>query len=91
MSPIQVRVPGGDLEVRWLVGHELPAFPSVDLAEAVAKRFKNAKRADVASVLAPLAVAPSFQKQGIGAALVRGGLKRLADRIEPAAISEHLC
>ncbi|WP_262298674.1 GNAT family N-acetyltransferase [Microvirga sesbaniae] len=33
-----------------------------------------------AAVLAPLAVAPSFQKQGIGAALVRGGLKRLADR-----------
>jgi len=33
-----------------------------------------------AAVLAPLAVAPSFQKQGIGAALVRDGLKRLTDR-----------
>lgn len=33
-----------------------------------------------AAVLAPLAVAPSFQKQGIGAALVQDSLKRLAGR-----------
>jgi putative acetyltransferase len=33
-----------------------------------------------AAVLAPLAVAPSFQKQGIGAALVQNGLKRLMDK-----------
>jgi putative acetyltransferase len=32
-----------------------------------------------ASVLAPLAVAPSFQKQGIGASLIQDGLKRLAN------------
>jgi len=33
-----------------------------------------------AAVLAPLAVAPSFQKRGIGAALVQESLKRLADQ-----------
>jgi putative acetyltransferase len=33
-----------------------------------------------AAVLAPLAVAPSFQKQGLGAALVQDGLKRLAEK-----------
>ncbi len=33
-----------------------------------------------AAVLAPLAVAPSFQKRGIGAALVEDSLKRLAGR-----------
>jgi putative acetyltransferase len=32
-----------------------------------------------ASVLAPLAVTPSFQRQGIGATLVRHGLERLAE------------
>ncbi|WP_262028366.1 GNAT family N-acetyltransferase [Microvirga sp. Mcv34] len=31
------------------------------------------------AVLAPLAVAPAYQKRGIGAALVRDGLVRLAD------------
>ena len=33
-----------------------------------------------AAVLAPLAVTPSFQKQGIGAALVQDGLKRLTEK-----------
>jgi putative acetyltransferase len=33
-----------------------------------------------AAVLAPLAVAPSFQRQGIGAALVQNSLKRLTDK-----------
>jgi putative acetyltransferase len=33
-----------------------------------------------AAVLAPLAVAPPFQKQGVGAALVQNGLKRLMDK-----------
>lgn len=33
-----------------------------------------------AAVLAPLAVAPSFQKQGIGAALVQESLKRLTGK-----------
>ncbi len=32
-----------------------------------------------ASLLAPLAVAPEFQRQGIGSAIVNNGLKRLAD------------
>jgi putative acetyltransferase len=33
-----------------------------------------------AAVLAPLAVAPPFQKQGVGAALVQNSLKRLMDK-----------
>jgi putative acetyltransferase len=33
-----------------------------------------------AAVLAPLAVTPSYQKQGIGAALVQDGLKRLTGK-----------
>lgn len=33
-----------------------------------------------AAILAPLAVTPSCQKQGIGATLVRGGLNRLIDK-----------
>jgi putative acetyltransferase len=33
-----------------------------------------------AAVLAPLAVAPSFQRKGIGAALIQEGLTRLTDK-----------
>ena len=33
-----------------------------------------------AALLAPLAVAPDFQKQGVGSALVRDGLRRLKDK-----------
>lgn len=36
-------------------------------------------REDEVALLAPLAVAPSLQKQGIGSALVREGLRRLRD------------
>jgi putative acetyltransferase len=39
-------------------------------------------------VLSPLAVAPEHQKRGIGSALVRGGLKTLAERAVPLVFLE---
>jgi putative acetyltransferase len=39
-------------------------------------------------VLSPLAVAPEHQKRGIGSALVRGGLKILAERAVPLVFLE---
>ena len=50
---------------RRLVGHVIFTKCSVDESEVEA------------SLLAPLAVAPAWQRQGIGSAIVRAGLRRL--------------
>ncbi|VEN73971.1 putative acetyltransferase; KpLE2 phage-like element [Candidatus Desulfarcum epimagneticum] len=42
-------------------------------------RLKGERQGASISLLAPLAVIPAFQKQGVGGALIRSGLERLAD------------
>src|SRR3712207_3327280 len=64
----------GDLILSLIAYNDEPAghiaYSSLELIEAPSIK---------GCVLAPLAVCPAVQKQGIGAALVRESLKRLAD------------